>query len=179
MSITTTIATTEPQQNNGSRMAETMTFSELKLCLAIHRAELGGGIRATGREQMEAALLVMLQYLACFDDSYFPYTLDDIDKWRLAIRKNKDTRIKMEVALCHGHRCFWEGRGKGPCCDDAECGHLVARCDGGELTVENCVIECRSHNNQRRERSIEQYLRAIARERLATTGGESDAQESA
>lgn len=151
-----------------------MTFSELKLCMAIHQAKLGGGDRVTRQERMEAAALVMVRYLACFDASYFPYTLDDIDKWRLAIRKKRDTRIKMEVALCHGHHCFWEGRGKGPCCDDAECGHIVARCAGGELSVENCVIECRSHNNQRRERPIAEYLQselhtgeAIAGERPA------------
>jgi hypothetical protein len=34
----------------------------------------------------------------------------------------------------------------------------VQRCKGGLLTVENGQIECRAHNNQRREMSIEDYL---------------------
>jgi hypothetical protein len=28
------------------------------------------------------------------------------------------------------------------------------------LTVENCHIECRAHNNQRREMSIEDYIKS-------------------
>lgn len=135
-----------------------MTFDELKLCMAIHRAELGGGDRPTKKQQMEAAAVVMIEYLGYFEDSRFPYSLDDIHSWRLAVRKNTSTRIKLEVALIHGHRCFWDGRNKGPCCGEAECGHLVQNCKGGAISVENCVIECRAHNNQRRAMTVEEYI---------------------
>lgn len=86
--------------------------------------------------------------------------IDDVIAIANAIRKNMDTRAKIEVAKIHGTRCFFEGRGKGPCCDIAEVGHLVPSCHGGHLSIENCMIECRNHNNQRRERTIEEYLRS-------------------
>jgi hypothetical protein len=34
----------------------------------------------------------------------------------------------------------------------------VPKCRGGDISVANCQIECRAHNNQRRERTIEEYL---------------------
>ncbi len=43
---------------------------------------------------------------------------------------------------------------------EVEAGHVVQRCKGGPLTVENGQIECRAHNNQRREMSIEDYLKS-------------------
>lgn len=70
----------------------------------------------------------------------------------------ESTRIKAQIAAAHGYECFWKHRGKGPCSDEAEAGHVVPRAAGAELTVENGMIECRAHNNQRRERSIEDYL---------------------
>lgn len=66
--------------------------------------------------------------------------------------------MKAKVALEHGTRCFWVGRNVGACSDEAEVGHIVPRCQDGPLTVENCMIECRAHNNERKERTIEQYL---------------------
>ena len=93
-------------------------------------------------------------------ESIFPFKIDDIVQWDTNIRKQKNTRVKIDVALKHGLDCFWRERGKGPCCDIAECGHLLQNCVGGPMSVENCVIECRSHNNQRREMSIEQYIRS-------------------
>jgi hypothetical protein len=135
-----------------------MTFDELKLCIAIVKADLGGADRPTTAQRLEAAGAVMLQWLRTFECSLFPWTVDAIESCRMRIRKNKDTQMKIEVAMTHGVSCFWSGRGKGPCTEEAECGHLVPRCAGGPLTVGNCVIECRGHNNQRREMTIEQYL---------------------
>lgn len=136
-----------------------MTFKELYLCAAIHRAELGGSDRPTHMQRKEAAQAVMLSYLDLFDDSFFPFTIDDIAKWSQRYRKGgKDVETKVEIALAHGFRCPFFNRGKGPCSDEAEAGHIRQRSRGGPLTVENCWIECRAHNNQRRDMSIEEYL---------------------
>lgn len=135
-----------------------MTFEELKLCMAIARADLGGGDRTSNAKRLEAASAVMQEFVYLFEDSRFPYTIDDVERWRVTYRKNTETRIKVDVASTHGFRCFWASRNKGPCSEEAECGHLVARSKGGPLNIENCVIECRAHNNQRREMTIEEYL---------------------
>ena len=135
-----------------------MTFDQLKLCMAIHQADLGGGDRPSSSARLEAAAEVMHTFLFMFGESRFPYSIDDVETWRLSLRKNKETQIKTEIARVHGLRCFWAHRGIGPCSNDAEAGHIVARCHGGELSIENAMIECRAHNNDRRERSIEQYL---------------------
>lgn len=139
-----------------------MTFEELRLCMAIHKTKsLGGGDRTSMADRIQAACLVMQTYAVLFEDSYFPYRIDDIERWRMAMRKNKRvTRVKIDVALAHGPVCFWMHRNKGPCCNYAEVGHLIPRCQDGPLSVANAVIECRSHNNQRRERTIEQYIAA-------------------
>jgi hypothetical protein len=135
-----------------------MNTNELKLCIDIYKAELGGGDRPTVDQRLNAARAVMLAHLNTFDESFFPYTIDDIERWALTLRKNKDTQAKVKIAIAHGYRCFWEERGKGPCSEEIEAGHIVPRCRGGELTIENCWIECRAHNNQRRDRSIEDYM---------------------
>lgn len=138
-----------------------MTFEELKLCIAIHRAKLGSRDRIYREDRLAGAAAVMCAWLQSYETTFFPFTIEDIHRWQLAIRKSKDARRKVEIAINHGFKCFWLNRGKGPCCDQAEAGHLVPRCRGGELTIENSIIECRNHNNQRRERTIEEYLKAV------------------
>ena len=137
-----------------------MQFNELRLCMAIKVADLGSGDIVSHERRMEMVREVFSAYLQLFDDSNFPFSIDEVDRCRLNFRKNKDTQMKADVALQHGWRCFWDGRSKGPCCQDAECGHLVPRCKGGDLSLQNCVIECRSHNNQRREMTIEEYIQS-------------------
>lgn len=144
-----------------------MTFNELKLAIAIHKAQLGGRDLVTDRERKEAACLIYAEWVMHFDETVFPFNPDDIDRMRLSVRKNNNTKIKVDVAIAHGVRCFFSNRGKGPCCSEAECGHLVPRSRGGGMTVENCQIECRAHNNQRREMLIEEYLQSEL-----TTGGD-------
>ncbi len=139
-----------------------MTFDELKLCMAIRRARLGSADRPTQAMRIQAALAVMTEWLFLFETSRFPWEIDDIERWRLNLRKSRDTSTKTDIALKHGHRCFWIGREKGPCSEDVEAGHLVARCNGGPLTVPNAIIECRAHNNQRRTLTIEEYLLSLS-----------------
>ncbi len=137
-----------------------MTFDELKLAMAIGRADLGGGDWISERQRREAACLVYCEWLHQFGRTEFPFRMDDIERLRLALRKNTETRVKVLVAMQHGATCYFDGRGKGPCSEVAECGHIVPRSEGGGMSVENCQIECRAHNGQRGVLSIEEYMRS-------------------
>jgi len=139
-----------------------MTFDELRIAVAVVLAKSPDEpwIRdaCTESERLDYARKVQGQHMLLSRDCFFPFTVDEVIRVAFNVRKQPDTRIKAEVAMTHGWECFWRNRNKGPCDDTAECGHLVPRCKGGELTIPNCVIECRSHNNQRREMTIEEYL---------------------
>lgn len=135
-----------------------MTFDELRLCMAIHRADIGSGDRPTHDQRKQVAIAVFGAWMEVHGDSYFPFSMDDVIRMALLYRKRPENQVKIDVALSHGDRCFFKDRGKGPCSEDAELGHLVAKSKGGQADVANCQIECRAHNNQRRERTIEEYL---------------------
>lgn len=135
-----------------------MTFDELRLAIAIQKANLGGRDLVTERDRKDAACRIYVEWVNYFDVTTFPFDGDSLDRMRLSLRKNANTQVKVNVAMAHGLQCYFEGRGKGPCSDEAECGHIMAKCNGGPLTVSNCQIECRAHNNQRSSMSIEEYL---------------------
>lgn len=135
-----------------------MTENELHLCCAIKLADLGGADRPTSDQRKRAAIAVLIEWVALTNDTVFPFSIDDIERWSQSLRKNTSTKIKVDIALAHGTKCYFKGRGKGPCSDEVEAGHVVQRCKGGPLSVENGQIECRAHNNQRREMSIEEYM---------------------
>jgi hypothetical protein len=137
-----------------------MTRNDLHLCCAIRKADLGGGDRPTSGQRQRAAILVVTEWIALTGCSYFPFTIDDIERWSIALRKSNDTKVKVDIALAHGLSCYFENRGKGPCSAEVEGGHILQRCKGGPLSVENGQIECWAHNNQRREMSIEDYLKS-------------------
>lgn len=137
-----------------------MKFPELILCMAIAKAGRCPDTPRSNQQRRELAMRVFPEWLFIVSDSAFPFSIDDIVHWDTVMRKNKNTQVKVKVAERHGVRCFWEGRGKGACCDEVECGHLWQSCKGGPLSIENCVIECRSHNNQRREMSVEEYIKS-------------------
>jgi hypothetical protein len=137
-----------------------MTFNELKLYIAIRQSRLGGADFNSEFERIEMAAAIMREWVHTYKNSVFPFSVDDILKHRMAYRKNKNTRIKVEVAIRHGCNCFWKERGKGECSDTVDCGHIVARSNGGEMSVENCMIECSAHNRQRGVLSIEDYVRS-------------------
>ena len=136
-----------------------MTFAELLLSVAIHRVGRNLKDAATQEEQLEFAAAVQRQYTYLTNDVLFPFSMDKVRQAAIALRKGTNSQIKCDVAVAHGFECFWRFRGKGSCSDEVECGHLVARAHGGPLSVENCIIECRKHNNERRTQSIEEYLR--------------------
>lgn len=135
-----------------------MTFDELRLCMAIHRAKLGNKDRTRSLDRNYAVERVFSEWIELFGDSRFPWAIDDVIRWLISHRKRPENRIKVEIALAHGATCYFANRGKGPCCDLAEWGHVVPRSRGGADTVENGQIECRTHNNGRREATIEDYM---------------------
>lgn len=132
----------------------------MHLCCAIRRADLGGADRPTTDQRKRAALAVMAEWVNLTNDSVFPFGIDEIERWSIHLRKSQDAKVKVDIALTHGTECYFKHRGKGPCSDEVEAGHVVPRCNGGPLDVSNGQIECRAHNNQRREMSIEDYLRS-------------------
>lgn len=143
-----------------------MTFDELKVCMAIHRANLGFRDRMDEVEQNEAITRVFSEYLKLFGDSEFPCSRLTVLRLMVAYRKQPGNRLKAEIALAHGTTCYFANRGKGPCCGNAEWGHVVARTHGGLDTVENGQIECQAHNRQRGGRNpmtIEEYLKSDLR----------------
>ena len=139
-----------------------MTFDELRLCMAIHKASLGGKERTKKADRHRAVGIVFWNWLNLFGDSRFPWNIDDVVHWAVSYRKDKGKRMKVEIALAHGDECYFKHRGKGDCCNVVEWGHVVPRCRGGADTVENGQIECHSHNHQRgvngNVMSIEEYL---------------------
>jgi hypothetical protein len=135
-----------------------MTFAELELLMAIRRSSKSGKDLTQRDDRFQFAKLVAWHFADVIGDVAFPFTVDDVMAMQLRLRKNKVTKLKADVALKFGTRCFWLGRNKGPCSEIAELGHIVPKCEGGSDDVSNLMIECRSHNNQRRERSIEDYL---------------------
>lgn len=137
-----------------------MKFTELNLLIAIRRTPDLGSDKPTDAKRLEYARAVHANFVAITGDIQCPFNVDDVIIHSINMRKQPDTRTKADIAELHGSKCFWESRGKGPCSDDVEAGHLVPACLGGEMTVENGIIECRAHNNQRRELTIEEYLRS-------------------
>lgn len=139
-----------------------MTFEELRLCMAIHRANLGGRDRTRKEDRHRAVGQVFWNWMHLFGDSRFPWGIDDVLHWAVNYRKGKSNRMKVQIALAHGEECYFKNRGKGPCCGSVEWGHIIPRCRGGADTVENGQIECRAHNHQRgvngNVMTIEEYL---------------------
>lgn len=139
-----------------------MTFEELRLCMAIHRANLGGRDRTRKEDRHRAVEQVFCNWLELFGESKFPWDTDDVLHWSINYRKGRSNRMKVQIALSHGSECYFKHRGKGPCCRRVEWGHIVPRCRGGKDSVENGQIECRAHNHQRgvngNVMTIEEYL---------------------
>lgn len=135
-----------------------MTFEELELLMAIRRCGRSGKELVATNDRINFAKLVAWHFADITGDVCFPFSVDKVMGMQLRLRKNSITKLKADVALQYGTRCFWLGRGKGPCNELAELGHIVSRSSGGSDEPSNLMIECRAHNNQRRDMSIERYL---------------------
>jgi hypothetical protein len=78
-----------------------MTFEELRLCMAIHRANLGGRDRTRTGDRHKAVGQVFWQWLHLFGDSRFPWSSDDVLHWSMQYRKSRSSKMKVQVALAH------------------------------------------------------------------------------
>ncbi len=135
-----------------------MKFSDLQLLVAVGSLQRKGD-PISDHARFKHAEAVRAKFTRLFRTTCFPWSVSEVMELCIVYRKNITVRVKADIAAKHGFECFWKHRHKGPCCDEVEGGHVVSRADGaGELTVQNGMIECRSHNNQRRERTIEEYL---------------------
>lgn len=136
------------------------TANEIRLGIAIKNAQLGGGDFNDDFMQREAVIAIFREWVHLGNNSVFPFTIEQVLKFRMNHRKNKNTRTKMQVAEKFGIQCFWAGRGKGECSEKLDCGHVVSRHSGGDMVVENCFLECAAHNRQRGVMSIEDYMKS-------------------
>lgn len=145
-----------------------ITFDELLLLVAIDKTP--GGIPDPSESRREYVEQVRNIYCRMSGDILFPFTADQVADLAYKHRKTGGPKLKAKIAEAHGTQCFWTHRGKGPCSDEAEGGHILPRSGGHELTVANGIIECRAHNHQRSAMSIEEYLLSST-----TTEDQSDA----
>lgn len=143
-----------------------MTRDELPVYVAIWRVEqaieqrrlAGEDLPSFGSDEWlidperRAQLLAMIQAELLPDESLL--------KAYTRYRKSGDKRLRLmvEVAIAHGCRCFFAGRGKGECSDELDLDRIVPGARGGQYRVENCHIVCSRHNRERGDRSIEEYL---------------------
>lgn len=134
-----------------------MKFAELRLLVAIN--ELGNsGDPIRDSDRLEYAKQIRDVYSRLHQTVEFPWDVSDVIELATKWRKGTPTKLKADIAIAHGFECFWRERGKGPCSDEAEAGHILPASSGAQLSVANGLIECRAHNNQRRDRTIEEYL---------------------
>lgn len=75
----------------------------------------------------------------------------------------KKSELIVMVGRAHGRRCFYCGRGRGPCSDEVALDRIIPGSRGGQYTLENCVIACAFHNSQRGDSAIEEYLAPVTR----------------
>jgi hypothetical protein len=136
-----------------------MKFNELQLEVAIHKTDARFDPLAD-EQRTELAKRVFATWVEIFGTSVFPFEIGEIAIAKRRMQKASSKLRAFEIAIEHNQwDCFWRNRGKGPCSDEVEAGHIVARSNGaGDLTIENAVIECSAHNNQRKAMTIEEYL---------------------
>lgn len=143
-----------------------MTADELPTFIAIYRVERLVEERRQAGELLppfgsddwlidparRIALLAMIQSFLVPDETLLPRYL----RYR---KSGKTLRLMVDVAMRHGARCFFDGRGKGECSSELDLDRIIPGARDGEYTVENCHIVCSRHNRERGDRSIEEYLR--------------------
>lgn len=147
-----------------------ITFDQLRLLVAISHVD--GSVPDKTDDRLAYVYRVRDEYCRMSGDCCFPYSASEVSDLALTYRKNTTTRMKAKIASAHGAACFWAERGKGPCDNEAEAGHICPACEGNDLTVYNGMIECRAHNNQRRTMTIEEYL--LAHETTSTEASNED-----
>jgi hypothetical protein len=141
-----------------------MTFEELPLYQAVYRVfqsvEKPGSddwISSNAKMAYKLVLLQIVEQEGWTDEGIFYPMQRIVEVWR-DLRKVVKTRLKCEVSLTHGSRCFWAERGVGPCSEEVDLDRIIPESRGGKYQVENCMIVCSYHNRSRGDRFIEEYL---------------------
>jgi len=143
-----------------------MTFDEIPIYVAMYRVENliqerisdGEAVPPFGSDswivdpERRSEMLSMIQGFLRHDESL----LGNYVRYRKS--GDKKLRLIAQVAILRGTTCFFENRGLGDCSEEIELDRILPGSRGGEYTVENCQIACRKHNQERGDKSIEQYL---------------------
>ena len=88
------------------------------------------------------------------------FRMDDmITEW-IAFHKtaNGKAALTVETGLTHGWQCYYKNRGNGPCSNEIHLDHVIPRSKGGQDIVEHLQISCGTHNTERGNKAIEDYL---------------------
>jgi len=140
-----------------------MKFRDLELLVTVSKCVIDFDPTNAAR-RWRCATIVRDKHTELSGDVFFPWTTDETVAMVIDHRKTNSKQILAQIASVHGMECFWKHRNKGPCSEDVEGGHVVARSAGaGDLTVENGMIECSAHNRQRGTKTIEEYLKSEER----------------
>src|SRR5688572_4720756 len=122
-----------------------MTFDELPLYQAVYRVysavEKPGSDEWISNSAKTAYKFVLMQIVEdeAWTSEGIPYSMERVvEVWR-DIRKQVKSRLKCEVSLVHGTRCFYADRGVGPCSGEVDLDRIIPETRGGGYTVENCM----------------------------------------
>ncbi len=143
-----------------------MQFSELPLYIAIHQVypqvNEPCSDRWTSTHVRDAYKLVLMQLVdnESWTDQGIPWSQEHVRQAWYKMRKSPQGKYRLtcQVALTHGKSCFYSNRGRGDCSEDIDLERLIPETQGGQYTIENCIISCSFHNRARGDQSIEQYL---------------------
>jgi hypothetical protein len=141
-----------------------MTFEDLILFEAVHdvyqEVENPRSSDWLMVEEKRDELCRLIRSRLPYDQEHLLRAWDQYGKSQKAEIGNelKKLALTVIVARTHGRRCFFANRGKGACSNDVSIDRIVPGSRGGRYTVENCVLVCGSHNSQRGDKSVEEYL---------------------
>lgn len=146
-----------------------MTFDDLPLYQAVHKVyqavEQPGSDDWISHNAKRAYSLVLTEIVNSggWTEQGIPWSMERVvEVWR-DLRKAPKARLKCEVSLTHGSRCFYANRNAGPCSAEVDLDRIIPESRGGQYTLENCIIVCSAHNRARGDRLIEDFLVAYQR----------------
>ena len=139
-----------------------MRFSELPLYCAIHRVResirkmseegssesLSSSYWERGEGAIELTRMISEELVVGPNESY----IEAFVRYRKQGNVSQEKLKKLDIIAalyCHSQRCFYEGRGLGPCSEEVDLDRIIPGSKGGEYTVPNCIISCSAHNRQR------------------------------
>lgn len=153
-----------------------MTFDQLPLYIAIYKTREWIGTQPdlytpssekwTGECERQLWALVMdeLARDSSWPRDSMPWSIKDVADAYFVMRKSSkpdgcmDNKIVLtvKVALVRGRTCFWPNFGNQECNSEINLDRLIP---GDVYSLANCVISCTFHNQQRSNRSVDEYIR--------------------